>query len=547
MQTTLKEVSPVARELEIRATADELEPELNKVLRAQRSQVDMKGFRKGKVPLSLVKKMYGEALSLQVAEKFVQDAFEEEVDGNDEIDVLGQPQMTDLDYQPDGDLRAVIAFGVRPEVELKDLSGEEVARLKHEVTDEEVEKEIERLRRREADLRPTEEGATEESFVVFDMQELDGESGAPIVGKKDEDQSFFLDSPQVQQNPMLSELRDELLGAKPGDTVRFTFEHDQAHGGHAGGEAHAHHFQADVKEVKARELPEVDDAFIEEATDGAVETVDAFRSEVRRRLQQSWDERSRELLQGQITRRMLELHPVPVPDQVVEMYLDSFVEDVKQRNDGDLPQGFDETHFRGQNRREAEQQAHWMLVRDQVIEENAIEATDDDLQAFFEEQAEGEPQLSAGQLRQFYQSMPDMMGQIEQQVLSRKVYAVLAERFTVTEKDREAFDRDVEQQRAAQQPPAEAGAGASEEPSGADEPSGSGLVTPSGAPARTATAEPDTETEDAEEAEPAASGEEPEYEAWTKDDLYEKAQEIDLSGRSSMTKAELIEALRAEA
>ena len=449
MQTDLKELSPVERALEIHAPAEAVDPEMKRALRTQRSQVNMKGFRKGKAPLSLLKKMYGEALKMQVAETFVQEAFEKEIMEADALDVLGQPQMTELDYEIDGDLRAVVTFSVRPEVEIKDLSGEELPKLKHDVTDEDVDESVERLRLREADLRPTDEGATEESFVRFDLQEVDAESGTPIIGQKDEDQSFFLDSPQIEQNPMLQELRSALLGAKAGDTVRFTFAHDEAHGEYPAGEAHAHHFEATVHDIKARELPELDDAFVEDVTEGEVETVEAFRAEARERIQQSWDDRAQELLQGQIVERMLELHPLPIPPQVEEMFLDSFVEDVKQRNEGELPEGFDETHFRNQNRQEAHQQAHWMLIRDQVVEDEALEVAEEDTQAFFEKQAAREGgQFGAEQLRQFYQSMPQLMGQVEQQIISQKVFDTLAERFHVVEKDRETFEREAEEAQA---------------------------------------------------------------------------------------------------
>ncbi len=451
MQTTITEVGPTERTLTVEAPAEDLEGEVRQALQAQRKHASMKGFRQGKVPLSLVKKMYGQAIGMQVAEKFVQEAYEQEVAEKGELDVLGQPEMTELDYALEGDLRAVIRFAVRPEIELKDLSDEEIPKLAHAVTDEEVEEEIEKLRLRHADVMPTEDPAGEESYVTFDLQEIDAETGAPVIGKRDEDQSLFLDSPQLDQNPMLAELKKALLGTKPGDTVRFTFAHDKAHEGHPEGEEHAHRFEATVHEVKRRELPDLDDAFVKEITEDGFEDVESFRAEVRSRLEEAWEQRSRELLQGKIVERMLRLHPVPVPDAVVEMYLDSFVEDVKERNEGELPEGFDEAHFRARNRGEAEQQAHWMLVRDKVAQDAEIEITDADRQAFFERQAERSGRLSAEQLRQFYQSMPQMMSQVEQQVLSRKVFDALAERFNVVEKSKEAFEEKVEREEAARQ------------------------------------------------------------------------------------------------
>ncbi len=447
MQTTINEVSPVERELEIHATADELDAQVKQAPRAQRGKMNGKGFRQGKAPLPLVKKMYGQALSLQIAESFVQDAYEREIAGDGDLDVLGRPEMTDLDYALDSDLRAVIRFSVRPSIELRDLSDEEIPRLVHDVTGEEVEEEVEKLRRRQADLIPKEDASAEaEDFVLFDLQELDAESRQPLVGKRDEDQSLFLDSPQIEQSPMLQELKQALLGAKAGDAVHFSFSHDAAHGEHqhasTEGAPHDHHFEVRLKDVKRRELPALDAEFVREVTDGEYEDVEAFRAEIRDSLEEAWKQRSEELLQGSIVERMLALHPVPVPEQVVNTYLDSFVEDVKRRNEGELPEDFDESHFRAVNRDEAQQQAHWMLVRDRVAQAYDLEVSDEDLDAFFEEQAAGDD-VSAEQLRRFYRSMPDLMGQLRQQVLSRQVFDALTDRFQIIDKDREAYEATV--------------------------------------------------------------------------------------------------------
>lgn len=475
MKTTLHETSATERELEIEAPAEELEDDLQQALRAQQKQADMKGFRKGKVPMSLVKKMYGEQLGLQVAQRFVQDAFEEEVEENDEVEVLGRPELTELDYELEEDLRAVVHFGVRPEVEFKDLSGEELSRLVSEVTEEDVEREAESLQKSEATLIPTDGPATETSYVVFDLQEMDPETGTPVVGKKDEEQELFLDSAQIEDNPMLQELRDAVVGASAGDTVEFTFSHAQAHEGHEGGQPHAHRFQVDLLDVKERELPELTDEFVHEATDGEFESVEDFRTQIRERLEDAWQERSDEALQQEIVQRMRELHPVPVPPSVVEAFLDSFMEDVKRRNDDELPEDFDENVFREKNRSEAQEQAHWMILRDEVVEQYDLETTDEDLDAFFEKQARQMPDLDAGQLRGFYQSQPEAMDQVRQQVLSQKVFDTLEEQFQITEKDREAFEEEMRQRQPA---PATAEGAAPEDADAAEEDDDSPLVMP---------------------------------------------------------------------
>ena len=457
MDTTLSKASPVEYELDLHATADELEPKLNEALKAQRKNMDVEGFRKGKVPLGLVKKMHGEAIGYKVAEQFVQEAFEDAVEEHDEIEPLGQPTLVDLNYELDEDLEATLRFGVRPEVELEDLSSVEISMLDPEVTDDDVEQEIERLRTEEADLLPLEdEPAGDTDFINIDLQRIDPQTDTPIIGDKDEDLTFFLDDERLKE-----ELREALTGRTAGDTFRVELPqeqptHDHPHDpghehGHEHGDEEDRLYEVTVNDVKRRDLPPLDEEFVRRASEGEFHDVDAFRENIRERLQEAWDERAREMAQGEVIDKMLELHPVPVPESVIEGYLDSFVKQVEEENDGELPDDFDEEHFRQRNRRDAEKQGRWMLIRDQIIDEEGLEATDDDIQAFFADQAQGDDQVSSQQIEQFYRSMPQMMEKVEQQILSDKVYDLLLDRLDVQHKSREEFEAEMQQEQEARQ------------------------------------------------------------------------------------------------
>lgn len=455
MQTTIKQVSPVEYELELNATAADLEPEFKKALRAQQSRTQLKGFRPGKVPPALVKKMYGRALAYELAEKTVQETYEKEVLNADEHNVLGQPRLTVLDYDMDGDLHAVIRFGVRPEVEFKDLSGETLPRLAHQVEDEEVDRTLERLRREHADLVPVEEGgAGDEDQVVIDMQQVDEATGTPIIGKREEDVTLFLDDDRVHD-----ELREGLKGRQAGDTFRVELPH--GHGDHV----HTHRYEVSVKEVKRRDLPELDDEFARELSNGRLDSVEALRKEITEQLQEEWDKQSRETLEGMMIARMLELHPVPVPESAVETFQEYFIEDVKRRNKGELPAGFDAEAFRRANREEAERQARWMILRDALIEQEGLEVTEEDLDAFFEKTSRDSPELSPQLLRQYYQSM-GMVDRVRERQLSDQVFAALRAKFNIVDKDKETFEADLKA-RSDQETPAAISAPA--EPSSAEE------------------------------------------------------------------------------
>lgn len=451
MDTTLSKASPVEYELDLHAPADELDSKLKEALKAQRKNMDVQGFRKGKVPLGLVKKMHGEAIGYRVAEQFVQDAFEETVEASDDLEPLGQPTLVDLDYELDADLTATLRFGVRPTVELEDLSSVELSMLAPEITDEDVAEEIERLRTEEADLLPLEdEPAGETDFVNIDLQRIDPQTDTPIIGDKDEDLTFFLDDERLKQ-----ELREGLTGKQAGDTFRVMLPqdlhaHDHPHGADADHDEEDRLYEVTVNDVKRRDLPPLDAEFVRRATEGEFDDVEALRQNIHERLQDAWDQRAREMAQGEVIDAMLELHPVPVPESVIEGYLDSFVKQVEEENDGERPDDFDEEHFRRRNRRDAEKQGRWMLIRDRVIEDADLEATEEDIQAFFADQAQG-GDVTPQQIQQFYRSMPQMMKKVEQQILSDKVFDLLLERFDVQHKSREEFEAEMQQEQESRQ------------------------------------------------------------------------------------------------
>ncbi len=442
MKTEIKQLSDVEYEFDVTIPAEEMAEELNKALRAQRNRTTMRGFRPGKVPLSLVKKLHGQEIGEALAAERVQKAYESEVLETGAYEVLGQPVLTQLEYEFDGDVHAVVRFGVRPTFELEDITGEQVSRLVHEITDEEVEKEIAKLLEKEADLVPVEEPAGPEDYVEVVMQTIDEATGTPIIGEKTEE-SFFLNDEKMPEA-----LRTALVGKKAGETVRVTLAHDHDHGD-AGAAAphHTHTYDVTIREVKRREMPELDDAFVKELTEGKIETVEALRADVRRHLEEMWEKRGRDLMESEMVERLVERHPIPVPESVIGMYLESFVEELKQYVGGEIPQGFDLSGYLQSRRPEAVRQARWMFIRDKLIEQEGLEVTDEDRMAHFEQMA-ADAEFSADDIRQYYQVNRSLMDQLNQRLLNEKVFDVLASKFEIVEKDLETYEAEMAARRA---------------------------------------------------------------------------------------------------
>lgn len=444
MQTTIKQITPVEYELEIDATAEELAPQLETRLREQRAGISLKGFRKGKVPISFIKKLYGEQLVLDVIEKSIMKKFQEEVVTSDEYEVVGLPSFGEFKYKLDSDLHAVLKFSVRPEIEVKDLSGETILKLVQEVGEEEIDAEIKKLRLQGADLQTREKGGIKaEDYVTIDMQQLDPESGTPILGAKEEGVSFFVDDEKLKDA-----LRDALIGKKADADFRVELPVEEGEeeassdllvlpSGETTG-TRTNPYQVFVKEVKKRELPDLDEDFIKEVTREEATDEAGLRAHIRSQLEKAQERESRELLESELMNRMMELHDFPVPHAATELFLDSFVEDLRRKYGKDIPENFDVNAFREASRPDAERQARWKLFRDTMVDDEKLEVTEEDRHAFFLDMSGGNEEATQS-IEQYYKTLDGMIDRLDQQLLSRKVFDLLASRVKLEEKDKDAY------------------------------------------------------------------------------------------------------------
>jgi trigger factor len=429
MQTEIRQVTPVEYELEINARPDDLAAEIASELRTQRNRTSLKGFRKGKVPISLVKKLYGKAIAYGVAERSIQQTYESTVMQSGDHQVLGQPKVTVLDYEMDGDLHAVVRFGVRPEFEVSYPKRATISKLQHEVTDDEVAHDIEHLQDSEADLVPVEGTVEEDDFVLVDLQKLDPSTLTPLIGQKREDVTFYLGDPRLRD-----EFRKPIVGATSGSTVRVTIPDDDGNDPVV--------YDLAVKEIKRKDLPEIDDEFASSVTKGSAETVEELHAQIMNRLQESWDRRSKEMLESKVVETIVEANQLEVPESVVEMYLDAFVEEARKNAGDSLPQDFDEEAFRTARTDEAVHQARWMLIKDKIIADERLAVDDSDRQAFFEKSA-SDGDVTAEMLQKYYESV-GLIGQLDQRLLTEKVIDFLLGKIKVVEKDRKAFEKEME-------------------------------------------------------------------------------------------------------
>ena len=455
MQTDVRALNAVDYVLDVTVPAEDLQPQITAALKRERAQMNLKGFRPGKVPMNVVRKMVGPQVAVQVAEQAIGEAYRTAVAENDEIEPLGQPRLVELEYDFDSDgqpLTAQVQFGVRPEFELADLSGVPVNRIVRAFTDEDVEADLQRRRDLAAEEEDTPEGTaiTADHVAMVDIQPVDAD-GEP-TGVKQNAARIVMANPDLRP-----EMVEALTGLTTGDETTVELPHlhgdDEAadHDAPDGdGEAdHVDRYRLTVVDVLQRVVPEVDAAFIRAQTNGESESLDDLKGQIREELEERWAARANQALEQRMVEQFVLAHreTVAVPETLTEAALDTMFEDVRKQFEGQVPPAFDVEAWREQNRQQAEDQVRWLLVKDALVEAEGLEVSNEDFEAEFEKLA-GDG-ADAELVKQYFSSQPQLLEQMGDQLLNQRVFAALEDRFDVVEKDAEEIRAEAEARREA--------------------------------------------------------------------------------------------------
>ena len=417
VQVSITNVSEVQQEADIQLTQDEIQPLFERAYEKYRPKVEIKGFRKGKVPMPMIKQLYGEAIEQDALDDIASDFYRKAMEEKD-IHPVGQPTMVDMDFKRGEHFHFKIKYEIKPPITLGSYRGIKVEKPIHIVTGAEVESEIEKIRRANSSMAEADTVTDTGYIVTADVQELD-ETGTPLIGKKTAGARFDL-----SDETLAPEICAALSGAAAGQTYRAKFE--SRHGDHA----HSMHIALAVTKIEKVILPPFDEELVKKITGGKAATVDEFRKNLRSDIERYWEEESTARLNDNIAKSLVESHPFPVPDSIVTGLLDSYVDDVRSRSrERKLPKGFDEGKFREENRASATWQAQWLLLSGRIAEEEKIAVSEAEIEAMAEREA-GKIGIGKERLLEYYRKSSSA----ENRILSDKLMSFLRSHATITEK-----------------------------------------------------------------------------------------------------------------
>jgi len=364
-------------ELEIAVGKEEFEAALEKAYRANVGKISVPGFRRGKATRKIIERTYGNTVFYEDAVNSSYPAAYEQAVEELGLDPVAQPELEITALSEDG-YTFTAKVTVRPEITLKDYSGIRVEKEAVEITDEDVEGEIERLARRNARTETVERAAESGDTVRIDYEGFI--DGVAFGGGSATDYSLKLGS-----GSFIPGFEDQIIGHNVGDNfdVNVTFPTEYHAEDLAGKEAT---FKTTLHEIKVEILPEIDDEFAKDVSE--FDTLEELKEDTRKNLLTAREHNVDSVFENAVLEKLTECIEGEIPEVMYENAVDNMIADFSYRMEQQgitmdsymKITGSTEEEFRGQFRDRAETQVKISLALAALVKEQGYEATEEEVE-----------------------------------------------------------------------------------------------------------------------------------------------------------------------
>ena len=385
--------------LTIEVSADELEKAMETAYQKEKNKISVPGFRKGKVPRAMIEKMYGAEIFYEdAANTVMQKTYPSAVDESG-VDVVSRPTVDIVQIEKGKPFIYTAEVAVKPEVTLGKYMGVTVTKVDTSVSEEEIAAELENERNKNSRTvsvtdRPVQEGDT----AVIDFEGF--VDGVPFEGGKAEGHSL-----EIGSHTFIDTFEDQLIGKNVGDDVdvNVTFP-DQYQAPELAGKPAL--FKVKIHEIKAKELPELNDEFASEVSEK--ETLAELKEEIKERLTQAKEADAKAQKEEEAIQKIIDKSEMDIPEAMIEFQCETMIDEFAQRivqNGISFEQylqftGTDVNGLKEQVRPEAVKRIQSSLVLEQIAKEENIEVTDADIDAEIEKMADAYG-MEADKLREY--------------------------------------------------------------------------------------------------------------------------------------------------
>lgn len=372
---------------EFSVSGEDFRAAIEKAYRKNVGKINVQGFRKGKAPRQIIERYYGSEVFFEDAINIVlPDAYDKAIEEQN-IEAVAQPEIDIKDISKENGVVFTAKVTVKPDFELGEYKGVEVAKVTHRTTEKEINGEIEKIRTRNARMVTVEDRAAQlEDTVNINFEGF--ADGVAFEGGKGENFDLKLGSGQF-----IPGFEDQLVGKNIGEEVEVNVKFPK--------EYHAEDlkgkkamFKVTINSIKAQELPELDDEFAKDVSE--FDTFDEFKADLTKKLKENNKEKSKRELEAKILETICNNTEIDIPEAMFENAVDGQIRDfaMQLRYQGiDLEQyakytGVTVDAMKAQFRPEAEKRVKTSLVLEKIAKVENIEVTEKDLDAEIEKMAE---------------------------------------------------------------------------------------------------------------------------------------------------------------
>lgn len=398
--------------LTIEVSAEDLEKALESAYQKQKKQISVPGFRKGKVPRAMIEKMYGvDVFYEDAANALMQQNYAAAVDESG-IDIVSRPTVDVVQIEKGKPFIFTAEVAVKPEVTLGKYMGVTVTKIDTSVSDEEVDEALEKERNNNArTINVTDRPVAQGDTAVIDFEGF--VDGVAFEGGKGENHSL-----EIGSHTFIDTFEDQLVGKNVGDEVdvNVTFPEQYQAADLAGKPAT---FKVKINEIKAKELPELDDEFAKDVSE--FDTLAEYKEDLRKHLEVEKENEAKRTKEDEAIKKIIDKSTMEIPEAMIETQCENMINEFAQRiaqSGLSMDQylqfsGLTVDGLKEQVRPEALTRIQSSLVLEQIAKEENIEVSDADVDAEIEKMAKNYG-MEADKLKEY-------MGEGEKESMKREL------------------------------------------------------------------------------------------------------------------------------
>ena len=418
----MNQLSDSQQEVEVNLNYDEILTEINDAYDEERKTITIDGFRKGKAPMGMIKKLYGETIEYKASEKIANKKFWDAVDQQN-LKPISTPQMMDLDFVPGTKLFFKVKFDIKPKLNLKNYKGLEIEKTIFKIKNDEVEREIDFLLKPHLKFEAADKIENTNFRITVNLQRIDAQ-GIPMIGHRSENMLIDLNDEKV--NP---QIKENAQSKKVGESFNFIFTDEHYHGE----ELHREEFNyiADVIKIEKQIKPELSEEIVKKISGDKASTPEELTSFLKKNIEEYYVKQSEEIFTNNLLGEVVKNNDFTPPSGYVSSVLKRMVELERENSKRYKSPNFDENAVTEYYKPRAEWNAKWQIILENLAEAENIKVEDSELEELAKKEAETIG-ISVAKLVKYYKD-----SNRSEMLLEEKVIRYLKEQTKIKEVDAE--------------------------------------------------------------------------------------------------------------